>query len=135
MKTKIENNESFKEKELLLLSLLCFTDIDEDIEHAIHDSAETIVSIPDLDEDIGQFVKGVVLMLCDKFVKDELLNTKIANLVGGNMKIIEDCAQRRVNKRDEQFVVSLKKEGYGISDIVRLAEVSEDFVVKTLAKL
>lgn len=115
--------------------MLCFTNIDKDVEHAIYDSAVTIMSIPDLDEDIGQFVKGVVLMLCDKFVNDELLNTTIANLVGGNMKIIEDYAQRRVDKRDEQFIISLKREGYGISDIVRLAKVSEDFVIKTLAKL
>lgn len=57
MKEKIENNESFKEKELLLLSLLCFTNIDKDVEHAIYDSAVTIISIPNLDEDIGQFVK------------------------------------------------------------------------------
>ena len=84
MKAKIEHNESLNKKELLLLSLLCFTDIDMDIEHAINDSAETMVSIPDLEEDIGQFVKGVILMLCDKFVKDDLLNISIVNKIGGN---------------------------------------------------
>ena len=124
---------------MLLLSLLCFTDIDEDIEHAKHDSAETIVSIPDLDEDIGQFVKGVVLMLCDKFVKDELLNTKIANLVGGNMKIIEDYVQRRGQKFAEELIeeniVNMSKKCFEIDEIILALDVSKDFVVKTLAKL
>ena len=118
---------------------MCFTDIDEDIEHTIHDSAETIVSIPDLDEDIGQFVKGVVLMLCDKFVKDELLNTTIANLVGGNMKIIEDYVQRREQKFAEELIeeniVNMSKKGFEIDEIILALDVSKDFVVKTLAKL
>lgn len=154
MKTKIGHGESLNKKELLLLSLLCFTKIEEDIEYAIYDSALTIVSIPDLAEDIGQFVKGVVLMLSDKFVNDDLLNTAIANLVGGNMKIIEDYIQRREQKtikeitkqvteqvteqvkeeKDEQFVISLNEEGLPIFDIARIAKVSEDFVIKTLAK-
>ncbi len=139
MKEKIENNESFKEKELLLLSLLCFTNIDKDVEHAIYDSAVTIISIPNLDEDIGQFVKGVVLMLCDKFVKDDLLNTTIANLVGGNMKIIEDYVQRREQKFAEELmeenIVNMSKKGFEIDEIILALDVSKDFVVKTIAKL
>ena len=36
------------------------------IEFSILNSAVAITNVPDLDKDIAQFVKGVVLMLCDK---------------------------------------------------------------------
>ena len=134
MKEKIEHSESLNKKELLLLSLLCFTDIDADIEHAIKDSAETIVSISDLKEDIGQFVKGVILMLCDKFVKDDLLKTSIVNLVGGNMKVIEDYAQRKVYKKTEEIIINMSNNGFKIEEIILALNVNEDFVINTLGK-
>ena len=77
-------------------------------------------------------------MLCDKFVEDESLNKTISNIVGGNMKIVEDYAQRKVdeklNERNEEIVINLKKEGFKLSDIARIADVSKDFVKKTLSK-
>lgn len=72
---------------------------DKSVENNILDSAVTITNIPNLDDDISQFVKGVVLMLCDKFVKDKSLNTTISNIVGGNMKIVEDYAQRVAKRK------------------------------------
>ena len=113
MNSKIANNEEISIKELLMISLLCFMDTEMDIDRAILNSAVTLTNIPGLEKDIGQFVKGVVLMLCDKFVADESLNTTISNLVGGNMKIVEDYAQRKVDESKRKFVISLKKEGYG----------------------
>ena len=136
-------------------------------------SAITITNIPDYNSEIAQFVKGVILLLCDKFVNDESLNKTISNLVGGNMKIVEDYAQRKVDeaklefqkelqaKDDELFakdeelvakdeelnakydefkkskqnvVINLDKEGFSISDIARLADVSLEFVSDTLSK-
>ena len=38
-------------------------------------------------------------MICDKFVKDELMNIRITYLVGGNMKNVEDYAQRVAQKQ------------------------------------
>ena len=77
-------------------------------------------------------------MLCDKFIEDESLNITISNLVGGNMKIVEDytqrVAQRKVDEKTEEFVINLDKEGYGIKDIARIADVSIDFVSQTLSK-
>ena len=73
-------------------------------------------------------------ILCDKFVKDETLNKTISNLVGGNMKIIEEYAQRKVDEKTEVIIRNLNEEGYGINDIARIARVSLDFVEKTLAK-
>ncbi len=104
------------------------------VEINILNSAVTITNIPDLNEDIGQFVKGVVLMLCDKFVKDESLNTTISNIVGGNMKIVEDYAQRKVDERNKELVISLDNEGFEISEIARIANLNLDFVKKTLSK-
>ena len=74
------------------------------------------------------------IMLSDKFVEDESLNTTISNLVGGNMKIVEDYAQRKVDESKRNFVISLDKEGFGVADIARIVEVSLDFVNETLAK-
>ena len=132
--TKISNNQQLSEKELLLISLICFMETKKGIEFSILNSAVAITNVPDLDKDIAQFVKGVVLMLCDKFVVDESLNMTISNLVGGNMKIVEDYAQRKVDESKRRFVINLDKEGYGIEDIARIADVSLDFVNQTLSK-
>jgi len=138
MNAKIEKNQQLSQKELLLISLICFMKTENGIENSILNSAVTITNIPDLEKNIAQFVKGVVLMLCDKFVDDESLNTTISNLVGGNMKIVEDyaqrVAQRKVDESKRNFVISLDKEGYGIKDIARIADVSLDFVSQTLSK-
>ena len=77
-------------------------------------------------------------MLCDKFIEDESLNTTISNLVSGNMKIVEDyaqrVAQRKVDEKTEEFVINLNENGFKIEDIAILANVSLDFVEKTLSK-
>ena len=134
MNAKITNNQQLSEKELLLISLICFMKTDNGIENSILNSAVTITNIPDLEKSIAQFVKGVVLMLCDKFVVDESLNKTISNLVGGNMKIGEDYAQRKVDESKRNVVINLDKEGYSIQDIARIADVSLDFVSQALSK-
>ena len=73
-------------------------------------------------------------MLCDKFVEDESLNKTISNIVGGKMKIVEDYAQRKVDESKESIVINLCEEGFKIADIARIADVSKDFVKKTLSK-
>lgn len=149
IKIKIKNKVVLSKKELFLLTLLCFMDSDESINQNILNSAETITDIPNLNVDMEQFAKGVILMLCDKFVDDELLNIKISNLVGGNMKIVEDYAQRvaqeavkkekekfesELESKDENLVINLSKEGYSVKDIARIADVSISFVNQTLSK-
>ena len=139
MNTKIGTNQKLTTKDLLMISLLCFMKSENTVENNILDSAVTITNIPGLDDDISQFVKGVLLMLCDKFVEDESLNKTISNIVGGNMKIVEDYAQRKVDESKESIVIesiviNLRKEGFKIVDIARIADVSKDFVKKTLSK-
>ncbi len=81
-------------------------------------------------------------MLCDKFVVDESLNMTISNLVGGNMKIVEDYAQRvaqrkvdeKLKERDEEIVRNMDEKGVKKEDIAILANVSLEFVEKTLSK-
>lgn len=102
MNVKINNNKKLSKKELLLISLICFMDSKDSVNQLILKSALMITNIPGLSDDISQFVKGIVLLLCDKFV-DESLNTTISNLVGGNMKIVEDYAQRKVDEAKKQF--------------------------------
>ena len=65
------------------------------------------------------------------------------------MKIVEDYAQRvaqeavkkekekfesELESKDENLVINLSKEGYGVKDIVRIADVSISFVNQTLSK-
>lgn len=146
MKSKIESKEKLSEKELLMLSLLCFMETNRDMEQCILDSAVTITSISNINEHISQFVKGVVLMLCDKFVKDELLNKEISNRVGGKMKIIEDYADRvakeRVakateevtNEKNKEFIINMDKAGYDIKEIAKVTNLDTNFIRQTLAK-
>ena len=134
MNAKIGTNQKLTTKDLLMISLLCFMKSENTVENNILDSAVTITNIPGLDDDISQFVKGVLLMLCDKFVEDESLNKTISNIVGGNMKIVEDYAQRKVDESKESIVINLCEEGFKIADIARIADVSKDFVKKTLSK-
>ncbi len=142
MNTKIESNKNFSEKELLMISLLCFMKTDEDIEQAILNSALIITNIKDLKEDIGQFAKGGILMLCDKFVTNESMNRTISNLVGGNMKIVEDYAQRvaqqkvdeKLEEKNKKVIINLNKKGFEAEEIAETVDVSIDFVNKVLAK-
>ena len=73
-------------------------------------------------------------MLCDKFSEDKSLNKTISNILGGNMKIVEDYAQRvakkKVDESKESIVINLCEEGFKIADIARIADVSKDFVKK-----
>ncbi len=139
MKTKIKDEGNLNEKELLMLSLLCFMETKKDIPKAIHDSATIITNIPNLNNDIGQFVKGIIRMLCDKFVDDELMNTRIVNKVGGNMKVVEDyadrVAERKINEKNEALVIKLRKKGFKIEEIAETTDVSREFVEKILTKV
>ena len=138
MNAKIENNQQLSQKELLLISLICFMKTENGIENSILNSAITITNVPDLEKNIAQFVKGVVLLLCDKFVEDESLNTTISNLVGGNMKIVEDYAQRvaqkKVDERNGEIVRNMNEKGMEKEDIAILVNVSLEFVEQTLSK-
>ena len=135
--SKIEHEEHFTEKELLMISLLCFTKTTNDIEHTILNSAEIITNIPSLKKDLGQFAKGIVLMLCDKFVKDKQLNKRITNLVGGNMKNVEEYAKEyaknKVNEQNENIIIKLQKKGFTIDEIIETLNVEKDFVEQTLS--
>ena len=138
MINKIEHEEYFSAKELLMISLVCFMKTETDIEHTILNSAEIITNIPSLKKDIAQFAKGIVLMLCDKFVKDKSLNKRITNLVGGNMKNVEeyaeDYANDKVNEIHERIIIKLRKKGVTINEIPETLNVNKDFVEKKLSQ-
>ncbi len=145
MYTKITHEEYFTEKELLMITLFCFMKSTRDIEEKILDSAELITLIPGLGKEMAQFAKGIVLMLCDKFVEDETLNVKITNLVGGNMdnveryaeryaeKYAEKYAQEKIDKNNEEIIIKLNEKGFTIKEIIETLNVSKDFVEKTLS--
>ena len=125
-------------EELLLLSLVPFMRSDTDIEHIILKTAQTIVQIKNITYDIGQFIKGVELLLTDKFVKTESINITISNLIGGNMKIVEDYAQRvaeeKVTEEKERTIQNMRDEGMSEEDIIKYTKYDEDLVKKALAK-
>jgi hypothetical protein len=141
MYTKITHEGYFTEKELLMITLFCFMKSTRDIEEKILDSAELITLIPGLGKEMAQFAKGIVLMLCDKFVEDETLNVKITNLVGGNMDNVERYAERyaekyaqeKIDKNNEEIIIKLNEKGFTIKEIIETLNVSKDFVEKTLS--
>ena len=141
MNTKITHEENFTEKELLMITLFCFMKSTRDINETILDSAELITLIPGLGKEMAQFAKGIVLMLCDKFVEDETLNVKITNIVGGNMDNVERYAERyaekyaqeKIDKKYEEIIIKLNEKGFTIKEIIETLNVSKDFVEKTLA--
>ena len=128
---KIQNKKKISKKDLLLISLLCFMNSDIKTDQLILNSAVTITNIPNLNMEIGQFVKGVILLLCDKFVKDESLNKTISNLVGGNMKIVEDYAQRKVDEAKVEFQKELQaKDDELVAKDEELVAKDEELVAK-----
>ena len=137
MYTKITHEENFTEKELLMITLFCFMKSTRDINETILDSAELITLIPGLGKEMAQFAKGIVLMLCDKFVEDETLNVKITNIVGGNMDNVERYAERyaqeKIDRNNEKIIIKLNEKGFTIDEIIETVNVSKDFVEKTLA--
>ena len=54
-----------------------------------------------------------ILASLDKFIKNESTNRTISNLVGGNMKIVEDYAQRiaqqKVDENNKKTIINLNK--------------------------
>ena len=160
--TKIKNNENITRKDLLKISLLCFMKSTKSIEQNISNSADIITNIKGLNEDLTQFVKGIIIILCDKFVEDEFLSEEIINKVGGNMQILEEYIKRRVDhatiklknemenktkelknentelknemeNKDRKIIINLSKKGFTIQEIVEMSNISMDFVKQTLS--
>ena len=75
--------------------------------------------------------------LMNKFIKNESTNRTISNLVG-NMKIVEDYAQRIAQKKqmknNEKTIINLNKKVFKSEEIAETIKVSIDFVNKVLAK-
>lgn len=131
---KIENEESLNEQELIMLTLVPFMKTKEDIGHNILKTTILITNIKNLNKDIDQFIKGISLILTDKFVEDESLNITIRNLLGGNMKIVEDYAKDKVNEEKKEIIINMYNDGIKKEDIARLTRVTLNFVEKALSQ-
>ena len=131
---KINRNEILTDDELMLLSLIPFMDNSENVEQSILKTTYLITNIDDLDYGIAQFIKGIELILADKFVKTESIKTTIINLLGGNMKIVEDYAQSKVEEDRKQTVLKMFEKGFSIEDIVNATEFKINFVKKVLSE-
>lgn len=86
-----------------------------------------------MDYDIGQFIKGIELIFAD-FIKTESIKITVANLLGGNMKIVEEYAQRKVDEVKEQTVLNMFEKGFSIVDIVDATKYKLSFVEEVLSK-
>lgn len=91
---KISADEELTIKELLYLALIPFMDSESSVENQILKTSVLLSKIRNVDEDLIRFVKGVELIISDKFVKNEVKRETISNLLGGNMKIIDEYVQR-----------------------------------------
>jgi DNA invertase Pin-like site-specific DNA recombinase len=75
------------------------------------------------------------------------MNKRITNMVGGNMKNVEEYAKDyakkyakeyakdKINENNEKIIINLKNKGFTINEIINLTETSKDFVEKTLNEL
>ena len=67
------------------------------------------------------------------------MNKRITNMVGGNMKNVEeyakDYAKDKIDENNEKIIINLKNKGFTIDEIINLTETSKDFVEKTLNKV
>lgn len=52
----------------------------------------------------------------------------------GNMKIIEDYANRKVEDSLKSIIINLDEKGFEMGEIARVAEVDLDFVKETLSE-
>jgi hypothetical protein len=134
---KIINNKILTDDELMLLSLVPFMNNSTDVEHSILKTTYLITDIDDLDYDIAQFIKGIELILADKFVKTESIKTTVVNLLGGNMRIVEEYAQRvaddKVEEERKQTVINMFNKGFSIEDIVNITDYKLSFVKEVLS--
>lgn len=131
---KIAHNKFLNDDELMLLSLVPFMSNSTNVEQSILRTTYLISNIDDLDYDIGQFIKGIELILADKFIKTESIKITVANLLGGNMKIVEEYAQRKVDEVKEQTVLNMFEKGFSIEDIVDVTKYKLSFVEEVLSK-
>lgn len=134
---KITNKEHLIDDELILLTLVPFMTNSKNIEQSILRTTQLLTNINDIDYDISQFVKGIELILADKFITTESIKTTVVNLLGGNMKIVEEYAQRiadeKVEEDRKQTVINLSNEGFTIDEIARLTKYKLDFVKEVLS--
>ena len=131
---KITHNIILTDDELMLLSLVPFMTNSTNVEQSILRTTYLISNINDLDYEIAQFIKGIELILADKFVKSDSIKKTVVNLLGGNMKIVEDYAQRIANDKVEesmkQTVLNMFENGCSVKNIVNLTGYNLDLLKK-----
>jgi len=130
---KITHNLVLTDDELMLLSLVPFMTNSTNVEQSILRTTYLISNIDELDYEIAQFIKGIELILADKFIKTDSIKKTVINLLGGNMKIVEDYAQSKVEESMKQTVLNMFDEGFSIDEIVRGTKYNLDFVKDTLS--
>lgn len=122
----------FTDDELMLLSLIPFMNNSTNVEQSILKTTYLITNIDDLNYGIAQFIKGIEFILADKLIKTESIKTTVVNLLGGNMKIVEDYAQRiaenKVEEDRKQTVIKMFEKGFSIEEIVNATEFKTSFV-------
>ena len=129
-------------EELITLSLVPFMNSDLDIENVILNVASTICNIEYLNEDLNHFIRGIELIIADKFVETRVIKKTIANLLGGNMQIIEDYAkeyakeyaENHTKENNKNIVIRMFNEGLSKEDIARFTGLDLTFIDKTLSK-
>lgn len=154
MNDKIENNLKMSNEELVALSLVPFMKSDEDIEKVILQVAVSISNVKSLNDDLNRFIRGIELIIADKFIETKLLKKSIANLLGGNMQIIEDYAKdyarehakeyakeyaedyakNHTKENNENIVIRMFKEGLCKDDIARYTGLDLSFIDEALSK-
>ena len=128
---KIAHNQFLSDDDLMLLSLVPFMTNSTDVEQSILRTTYLISNINELDYEIAQFIKGIELILADKFIETELIKTTVVNMLDGNIQRIADD---RVDEERKQTVLNMFDAGFSIEEIVRGTKFKLDFVKEVLSE-
>ena len=127
--SKIINNKSFDDEELVELSLAPFMHSEERIDKRIIKTAKIINMIDNVNEDLDQFIRGIELLLADKFIKDKKLRTHAINILGGNMRIVEEYAEEYAKEYAKEYANDKIEENNAqiIKNMFKMASIQKQF--------
>lgn len=109
-----------------------------DIEKVILNVTFAICSLGYLNDDLNQFIRGIELIIADKFVETKVIKRTVANMLGGKMQIIEDYAKEyaknHTKENNENIIIRMFNEGLNKEDIARFTGLDLSFINKILSK-
>ena len=124
IETKIKNNQKINQNELIKLALSSLMTLETTIEEHLEKTVQTLNKLRNTIKEESKFVFALTWILVDKFIEDDETRQKLCNILGDNMRLLEEFGQRKYEEGEQ------KGEKRGISK-TRL-EIAENLLKKDL---